>query len=264
MEKRQNIRNPFEYLVYQGEDCVKFQTVGKRKCEVIVDRKTWDQYLSGYSWTAIQQGSRITIKTSINKQSNRIWRVIVENEYDEIDYWGSTIDHINNDPLDNRLSNLRIFNAAILNTSNVASKYAEDDMQYIHKVLGGYKIHYNVAGKTFYHFFGSTKYGSESSALSAAKSYRDKYVRNERESAISEMIRKTRNIEFERGLRDKIAAGEIDEIVNILRKWPGGKFCVSVFRQNQEYHVINVHDGAYSPWLQLSRKVGAVCAPCTA
>ncbi|MBR2311134.1 MAG: hypothetical protein IKA47_11495 [Oscillospiraceae bacterium] len=45
---------------------------------------------------------------------------------------------------------------------------------------------------------------------------------------------------------------------------PGGKFCVSVFRQNQEYHVINVHDGAYSPWLQLSRKVGEVCAPCTA
>lgn len=42
---------------------------------------------------------------------------------------------------------------------------------------------------------------------------------------------------------------------------PGGKFCVSVFRQNQEYHVINVHDGAYSPWLQLSRKVGTVCAP---
>ena len=42
------------------------------------------------------------------------------------------------------------------------------------------------------------------------------------------------------------------------------EFCVSVFRQNQEYHVINVHDGAYSPWLQLSRQGGAVCAPCTA
>ena len=42
---------------------------------------------------------------------------------------------------------------------------------------------------------------------------------------------------------------------------PGGKFCVSVFRQNQEYHIINVHDGAYSPWLHPSRKVGAVCAP---
>ena len=28
---------------------------------------------------------------------------------------------------------------------------------------------------------------------------------------------------------------------------PGGKFCVSVFRQNQEYHVINVQDGGLFP-----------------
>ena len=47
----------------------------------------------------------------------------------------------------------------------------------------------------------------------------------------------------------------------VVNKGPGGKFCVSVFRQNQEYHIINVHDGAYSPWLHPSRKVGAVCAP---
>ena len=31
------------------------------------------------------------------------------------------------------------------------------------------------------------------------------------------------------------------------RKRPGGKFCVSVFRQNQEYHVINVHDEGLFP-----------------
>ena len=43
--------------------------------------------------------------------------------------------------------------------------------------------------------------------------------------------------------------------------WPLREFCVSDFRQNQEYYVINVHDGAYSPWLHLSRKVGTVCAP---
>ena len=30
-------------------------------------------------------------------------------------------------------------------------------------------------------------------------------------------------------------------------KRPGGKFCVSVFRQNQEYHVFNVHDGGLFP-----------------
>ena len=92
-------------------------------------------------------------------------------------------------------------------------------MQYIYKVTGGYKIHYNVAGRTFYQFFGFAKYGSESDALDAAKSYRDEYVAKEREAAISEMIRKTRNIEFERGLRDKIAAGEINEIVEVLKKY---------------------------------------------
>ena len=42
---------------------------------------------------------------------------------------------------------------------------------------------------------------------------------------------------------------------------PLREFCVSVFRHNQEYHIITVHDGAYSPWLHPSRKVGAVCAP---
>ena len=42
---------------------------------------------------------------------------------------------------------------------------------------------------------------------------------------------------------------------------PLGEFCVSDFRQNQEYHVFNVHDRAYSPWSTLSRKVGTVCAP---
>ena len=55
-------------------------------------------------------------------------------------------------------------------------------------------------------------------------------------------------------------ASKINRIVERFKR-PGGKFCVSVFRQNQEYHVINVHDGAYSPWLHPSRKVGAVCAP---
>ena len=30
-------------------------------------------------------------------------------------------------------------------------------------------------------------------------------------------------------------------------KRPGGKFCVSVFRQNQEYHIINVHDWGLFP-----------------
>ena len=66
-------------------------------------------------------------------------------------------------------------------------------------------------------------------------------------------------------MADKLKLKSVPNLINLTfccqQARPGGKFCVSVFRQNQEYHVINVHDGAYSPWLHPSRKVGAVCAP---
>ena len=49
---------------------------------------------------------------------------------------------------------------------------------------------------------------------------------------------------------------------NIRRN--GRKFCVSDIRQNQESHVISVHDRAYFSCLPLSRRAGTVCAPCAA
>ena len=51
------------------------------------------------------------------------------------------------------------------------------------------------------------------------------------------------------------------KIIMYYNRWLPRIFCVSVFRQNQEYHMIHVHDGAYSPWLPLSREDGTVCAP---
>ena len=36
-------------------------------------------------------------------------------------------------------------------------------------------------------------------------------------------------------------------LIDIDFEGPLGKFCVSVFRQNQEYHVINVHDEGLFP-----------------
>ena len=78
--------------------------------------------------------------------------MIVENEFDELDYWGNTIDHKNNDPLDNRLSNFRIYNSK-LNATNQLSKNKGDDMQLIYPqqskingdyVVHGYKVHSNI------------------------------------------------------------------------------------------------------------------------
>ena len=214
--------NPYRYIIYEGAECVEFETVGKHKYKAIVDRDMWDEHLKRFSWTAIRSGKdgkRITIKTSVDKQSMSIWRMIVKYKYGELDYWGTTIDHKNNNPLDNRWCNLRPFSAAILNSTNISSKYADDDMRFIFKQTSGYKIHYNIADQTFYKHFKVADYQSQAATLEAAKKYRDEVAIPDRERIIEEMLKKTRDIEFERGLRDKLNSGELNEVKTILNNY---------------------------------------------
>ena len=224
MAPRKIPENKFREVMYDGEECIVFQTIGVNVYDVIVDKKMWYDLLKNYSWTALKSGNRVTVKTSINNTSITIWKVIIQNTKSELDIWGTTIDHINNNPLDNRLSNLRIYNSAILNSANVASKYKNDDMQYIQPQkssgrINGYKVHYNVGGKVYYKHFGIREYKTETAALEAAKKYRDEECVKSKEAIIQSMIKKTRDIEFERGLRDKINAGEITEVIDILKKY---------------------------------------------
>ncbi|MCE5342349.1 MAG: hypothetical protein LLF96_02010 [Eubacteriales bacterium] len=80
-------RNSFKYFNEDGNEYVRFITNGKYKYEVIVDKRTWDSYLFKHNWTVCLQGNMVTIKTSIKNQSYRLWRMIVENEKDEIEWW---------------------------------------------------------------------------------------------------------------------------------------------------------------------------------
>ena len=146
------------------------------------------------------------MKTSINKLSKGLHRVIVEHEKLEIDYWGNTIDHKNNNSLDNRSSNLRIYNSK-LNTTNIKRKF--DGIHRQHG--GGYKVHINIFDEVVYKNFETKKEAQGWFAHEATP-----YI----EAKIIEMIKKTRDIEFERGLRDKLNNNEKEEVLkNTYKIW---------------------------------------------
>ena len=202
--------NRYKEVIVDGVTCVEFETDGKNQVKVLVDIKAWTEYLHKYHWTAIQKDNYFSIKSSKDKHSVRLHRVIVEHEYSELDYWGNTIDHINNNPLDNRLANLRIYNSK-LNSTNIKSKYETDNNHLIHlQPSGGYKVHTNVFDETVYKNF---------QTLDEARIYRDEVVLPYIEKRIIEMKKKTRDIEFERGLRDKLDNLEKEEVFAVLRKY---------------------------------------------
>jgi hypothetical protein len=81
----------------------------------------------------------------------------------------------------------------------------------IHKLKnGGYKVHTNIFDEVIYKYF---------KTLEAARIYRDQTVNPYVETRIAEMIEKTRNIEFERGLRDKLVNNERQEVLEVLKKY---------------------------------------------
>jgi hypothetical protein len=210
--------NQFEYLIIEGEKCVNFLTEGKYQGVVLVDADAWEKYLCVHHWTlGINRNDYPVVHTSINKRTVILYRLIVENEFSELDYWGKTIDHDNNNPLDNRKKNL-IFSTPKLNATNILSKYKKDDLHMIFKQhpsknkgrISGYKVHANIFDEVKYKNFKS---------IEEAKRYRDDELIPYIETRIKVMEKKNRDIEFERGLRDKIDSNEIDEIIIILKKY---------------------------------------------
>jgi hypothetical protein len=214
-------KNKNYLTMIDGKEYIKFETGGKYKHEVIVDVHTWENYLYKFHWTVVGAGGNEykLVKTSVNKHTKAIYKIIIENEYDEVDYWGNIIDHINNDTFDNRLENLRIVSSKH-NVTNRSSKYTSEGTNLIYpqytkrvsgkKVIHGYKVHTNILSETIYKYF---------QTLDEAKEYRDKVVLPHIEQKKVELDKKVRDIEFERGLKQKISNNELKEIEDILNKY---------------------------------------------
>ena len=213
-------KNQYEYISLDGEPCVELVTNGKHKHKVLVDKDLWETYLCKFNWTAcIPVKNYVRVRTSINRRTVVLARVIIEHVYDEVDYWGNAIDHVNNNSLDNRLSNLRIFSNK-LNSTNIKSKYFETNMHHIfpnyninskgERCITGYKVQTNVFDESIYKAF---------KTLEEAIIHRDTIVIPYIEERIIAMIKKTRDIELERGLKNKLEHNELEEIKEIVEKY---------------------------------------------
>lgn len=206
--------NPHHVENRDGEDCVVFTTDGKTQVEVIVDLTLWEKLLHQYHWTAIQKGKKadlVEVKSTKKNQSKNIARIIVEEsgKFCELDYFGKTVDHINHKRWDNRLKNLRLCNP-LENANNIGSTQEAEGMEMIfQQKSGSWKVHAKFWDTTYYRNF---------QTLEEAKRYRDTEVKPDIERRRPELAKKIRDVEFERGLRDKLDNGERTEVLEILRR----------------------------------------------
>ena len=58
-----------------------------------------------------------------------------------------------------------------------------------------------------------------SKSLEDAKDYRNREVPKNRNRVLEDLIKKNRDIEFERGFKDKLKNGEIEEITEIMSNY---------------------------------------------
>lgn len=206
--------NSFKYAEIDGEVVVIFTTNGKYKVDVIVDEDYWVNYINKYSWTACRKADgRFEVRTNINGASKILYRLIAEKVYGELLIYGRQIDHKNRNHLDNRKSNLRPV-CQRLNTNNITSKnehiFTVKNNTKKRGYFETYKVNMNINGESYYEHF---------KTIEEAELYRDMVLYPLKAQEMLNIMKKDRDIEFERGLLLKIQSNELDEVYQILGKY---------------------------------------------
>jgi hypothetical protein len=199
-------KNEYTDCIIDGEEVVIMMPNNQKDnlIEVIVPKDAWVEYLCEGSWSIqwerLNESKIKNIQARIGGTIKPIHRAIFEYYYDEEKYYNKQIDHKNNNPLDNRITNLRAV------PSNINGINKEIKIREVEK--GVFQILVTIGEKTFNKKF----YNIES-----AKQF-EKEVIKYREREIDRLLKYDRHVEFKRGLELMIDNNEVEIIKKILKE----------------------------------------------